>query len=194
MALPDQQHRLVTGDSRAGLREITIISESPQVVIQSRQIEVVPELAEIFNMSYDASRNRLALALENSAVQIHSTLAWQCLLRYVWNHGNSGCVWSVCVEPLSEVWLAGMGQDGLGQVSVVDRNGLASTSVALWGNVTDALFSTCFNGFVVATTTGLIMRLNTERTDFDAIVRLTEGIEEGGYVRRDIYCMMTLTD
>ena len=91
-----------------------------------------------------------------------------------------------------------MGQDGLGQVSVVDKQvavlGWTSKPAALWGNVTDALFSNCFNGFVVATTTGLIMRLNTERTDFDAIVRLTEGIEEGGYVRRDIYCMMTLKD
>ena len=162
--------------------------------MRSRQSVVMPELAAIFNMSYDASRNRLALAMEDSTVQIHSTLDWQCLLRYVWNRGNSGCVWSVCVEPLSEVWLAGMGQDGLGQVSVVDRNGLASTSVALWGNVTDALFSKCFNGFVVATTTGFIMRLNIEGTDFDAIVQLTEGIEEYGYVRRDIYCMMTLKD
>ena len=160
--------------------------------MRSRQSVVMPELAAIFNMSYDASRNRLALAMENSTVQIHATLDWQCLLRYVWDHGNSGSVWSVCVEPLSEVCLAGMGQDGLGQVSVVDPNGLAPKSAALWGNVTDALFSTCFNGFVVATTTGLIMRLNTEGTDFDAIVRLTEGIEEGGYVRRDIYCMMIL--
>ena len=162
--------------------------------MHSRQIVVVPELATIFNMSNDAPRNRLALAMEDSTVQIHSTLDWHCLVRYVWDHGNNGNVWSVCVEPLSEVWLAGMGADGIGQVSVVDRNGLAVKSVELWGRVTDALFSNCFHGFVVATTTGLIMRLNTERTDFDAIVRLTEGIEEGGYVRRDIYCMMLLED
>ena len=146
-------HCLVTWDHGAGLRETTLICESPQVWYgHSRQIEVGPlrySDKAIFNMSYDAVFDRLALAMEHGTVQIHWTIDWQCLSRYVWDHGSTYNVWSVCLDPTRQTCLAclaGMGQDGLGQVSVVDTPaavlGWTSKPAALWGNVTDAFFLT----------------------------------------------------
>ena len=118
-------------------------------------------------------------------------------MRYCWRDAvhfrDIGSTRTVCFEPLTDVLLVGMCG---GHVSSLGRNGLIPPLASMWGNVTDSIYSKSFNRFVVATNTGLVMKLNQEVTHFEAWVRMSEGIHDDEllHLRRDVCCLLSLED
>ena len=193
--------RIVCGTGRGSLYEVeeTFDAKGWHIGWKPNKTITMRQGASIFALSYNEARENLALALEDNCVQIHCTISWDCILRYVFNgdpsHGpESHDNWAVCLHPSQHVVLVASSR-----VFVLGEGGLElePPGMQVYGQVTDATYSEHSEKFFLTTTSGHLCVLKRDSNECEACISITNGHheqgDESGILRKDVYGILGIT-